>query len=475
MADDFVTNAGAGGKTFRSLDDGTRQWPASVVSWVTVLGDPDTVVTPVAAALADGASPVTLTFGSATFVYNGTNWSMLRGDAANGADVDVTRLPTGSLAGATAKTADYDTGAGTDTVVMCGIALPASGGAVAGGTASNPVRVDPTGTTTQPVSGSVSITGEVDVTPASPSASVYLPIRVTNGSSFVDPTQIRALTASDEVSLAEVNAMDFDTGAGTQNQAVVGVLLPASGGAVIGGTATNPFRVDVTGSTTQPISGTVTVQQTTHDNLNLNANLQVSNADATMTNPAPARLSDGSAFYDAAKTGQLPAALTGSGNLKSAIMEALPTGSNVVGGVTQSGTWTVQPGNTQNTTEWLVSDRPQTAGGLSMHKTISAASTNATSVKASAGQVYSVQCFNKNAAPRYLKLYNKASAPTVGTDTPVKVLMIPGNTAGAGFVHSWEKGLAFGTGIAFALTTGIDDSDTGAVGASEIAANLDYK
>jgi hypothetical protein len=34
---------------------------------------------------------------------------------------------------------------------------------------------------------------------------------------------------------------------------------------------------------------------------------------------------------------------------------ALPTGSNVIGAVTQSGTWTVQPGNTANTTPWLMS------------------------------------------------------------------------------------------------------------------------
>lgn len=52
----------------------------------------------------------------------------------------------------TAKTADYDTGVGTDTVQMVGVALPASGGAVAGGTSTNPLRTDPTGTTTQPVS-----------------------------------------------------------------------------------------------------------------------------------------------------------------------------------------------------------------------------------------------------------------------------------------------------------------------------------
>lgn len=37
--------------------------------------------------------------------------------------------------------------------------------------------------------------------------------------------------------------LDFDTGAGTQNVALVGVALPASGGAVAGGTQSNPFSV----------------------------------------------------------------------------------------------------------------------------------------------------------------------------------------------------------------------------------------
>lgn len=69
-------------------------------------------------------------------------------------DVDVASLPATTNAGSTAKTFDYDTGAGTDTVTTFGIALPASGGAVAGGTSTNPIRTDPTGTTTQPISAS---------------------------------------------------------------------------------------------------------------------------------------------------------------------------------------------------------------------------------------------------------------------------------------------------------------------------------
>lgn len=116
-----------------------------------------------------------------------------------------------------------------------------------------------------------------------------------------------------------------------------------------------------------------------------------------------------------------------------------------------------------------------TTGGATAYKLISAATTNATSVKASAGNVYMISAFNLNAAARYLKLYNKASAPTVGTDTPVLVLMIPGNTAGAGLTINVPVGIDFATGIAFALTTGIADADTGAVAASEIVVNLGYK
>lgn len=117
-----------------------------------------------------------------------------------------------------------------------------------------------------------------------------------------------------------------------------------------------------------------------------------------------------------------------------------------------------------------------TTGGATPGKLISAASTNATSVKASAGTLYSLQVFNTNASARYLKLYNKASAPTVGTDTPVQVFTIPGNTAGAGLVVPIPAcGIAFGTGIAFATTTGAADSDTGAVAANEIVLSYSYK
>jgi hypothetical protein len=49
--------------------------------------------------------------------------------------------PDGTMRAMSAETVDYDTGAGSAPQTMVGIALPASGGPVAGGTASNPISV----------------------------------------------------------------------------------------------------------------------------------------------------------------------------------------------------------------------------------------------------------------------------------------------------------------------------------------------
>lgn len=104
--------------------------------------------------------------------------------------------------------------------------------------------------------------------------------------------------------------------------------------------------------------------------------------------------------------------------------------------------------------------------------TNSAASTNATSIKASAGTIWSIVASNVNAAARYLKFYNKASAPTVGTDVPVIVITLPaGQTVQ---IDGGSNGIRFGTGIALAITTGMADSDTGAVVANEIKVATSY-
>lgn len=113
-----------------------------------------------------------------------------------------------------------------------------------------------------------------------------------------------------------------------------------------------------------------------------------------------------------------------------------------------------------------------TGAGLTQHKRISTADTNGVSLKGSAGQIYAIQVSNIHSTDkRYLKLYNKASSPTVGTDTPVKTLtLFPGQS----LTLYWEVGLPFTTGIAYAITSWLADNDTGAIGANEVMLNIDY-
>lgn len=127
-------------------------------------------------------------------------------------------------------------------------------------------------------------------------------------------------------------------------------------------------------------------------------------------------------------------------------------------------------GNDVNTTTPLpVEVVPKGGGGATKYYLSSAASTNAAVVKASAGVVYGIQVFNTNASVRYLRFYNKASAPTVGSDTVVNRVPIPGN-GGAAF--PCQK--SFTTGIAISLTTGAADTNTSAVALDEITVNIDY-
>lgn len=69
-------------------------------------------------------------------------------DSGNSITVD------GTVTAQTGQSLDYDTGAGTQTTQLVGIALPASGGPVAGGTTTNPIQVADAG-------GSLTVDGTV--------------------------------------------------------------------------------------------------------------------------------------------------------------------------------------------------------------------------------------------------------------------------------------------------------------------------
>lgn len=150
----------------------------------------------------------------------------------------------------------------------------------------------------------------------------------------------------------------------------------------------------------------------------------------------------------------LPAGTNNIGDVD--IASALPAGANLIGDVGLSGA--------------------RTSGGTTLYKNIDVDETE-DQIKATAGQVYWIHAINLANAPRYLKFYNATAANvTVGTTTPDLTFPIPsqGDTNGAGFTLSIPNGIAFGTAITIAATTGLADNDSGAPGANEVVVNLGY-
>lgn len=150
---------------------------------------------------------------------------------------------------AISMTFDNDSGAGTEYNIGVSLRKSASGASVELGTSSDPVRIDPTGTTPQPVSGTVTV----------------------------------------QQSTASNLKVDLSN------------------------TGVNTTAIKVDGSAvTQPVSGTVTATQSTHDNLNLNANIQVSNVDASNGNPVPVNVVAGSTAGTEYTEGDIDLTINGS-------------------------------------------------------------------------------------------------------------------------------------------------------------------
>jgi hypothetical protein len=122
----------------------------------------------------------------------------------------------------------------------------------------------------------------------------------------------------------------------------------------------------------------------------------------------------------------------------------------------------------------VVSGSGATSGGATPAHYLSAASTNATNVKASAGNVYALAVINTTATLYYLKLYDKATAPTCNSDAVLQTYPVPASTAGAGFVLPLNVGMSFSAGIGFCLTGGLADNDN-TNAATGVAINFVYK
>lgn len=94
---------------------------------------------------------------------------------------------------------------------------------------------------------------------------------------------------------------------------------------------------------------------------------------------------------------------------------------------------------------------------------VSAASTNSTNCKASAGNFYGVDLVNTTTTIYYLRLYNTASAPTCSSATGfIRSIPIPPASAAGGaggIVRLLPIPINYGTGISYCLTGGSSSTD----------------
>ena len=109
----------------------------------------------------------------------------------------------------------------------------------------------------------------------------------------------------------------------------------------------------------------------------------------------------------------------------------------------------------------------------SPRKWLSAANTNSTLALGRPTILNDILTVNTTTTIYYLKFYNKVTAPTCGTDTPVWTVPVPygASNSGGGVSHSSPAGLLFPLGLGFCLTSGIADNDTGAA-ATGVTINL---
>jgi hypothetical protein len=102
-----------------------------------------------------------------------------------------------------------------------------------------------------------------------------------------------------------------------------------------------------------------------------------------------------------------------------------------------------------------------------------AGNTTPVQIKAGRGRLLAAHFFNYAGTTRYIKFYDKAVSPTVGTDVPF--LQVAGATNNiaqvlAGFMH----GFVFANGLWVSVTTGATIADTAAPAANDVVGQILY-
>lgn len=299
-------------------------------------------------------------------------------------------------------------------------------------TAANALKVDGSAVT-QPVSGTVTVNGTITANAGTGTLNTSDQNTIVDNNGFTDGTSRVFPTGYvfDEVAGTALTENDIAAARVDSKRAQVGVLEDAT-------TRGQRAAVSAAGRLSVDASG-VAVPVT--DNA---GSLTV---DAPVGTPVFVRLSDGAATLIGQKTmaSSLPVVIASD---QSAL--TLTTGTASIGDV---------------------GIRPRTSNGLTKFHLVSAGTTNATNIKASAGQVFGWYISNRNAS-NFMKVafHDSASAPTAGASIYFTVDIPPSSAAN---VFS-DIGVVFASGIGITTVTGAADSDATAVAANDLNINIFY-
>jgi hypothetical protein len=215
MADNMVVNAGVGGDTV-ALDDigGVKFQRVKIVEGADGVNDGDIcAANPLPVAISDGTDTALVDASGQLGVVEANSAAIktaveLIDNAISGNEMQVdivAALPAGTNAiGKLTSNSGVDIGDVTinNTTGANAVNIQDGGNSITIDDGGGSLTVDDGGGTLT-IDGSVSVSGEVDVTPAAPSAEAYLPVRVTNGSAF--GLQIAGWDDSNPISWSQVN------------------------------------------------------------------------------------------------------------------------------------------------------------------------------------------------------------------------------------------------------------------------------
>lgn len=430
MADNIELNAGSGGAVIATDDDGTAQHQYVKLEW-----GPDNTQTKVNT----GASALPIQDGGNTITVDGT--------------VVVTGVATEAKQPAlgTAGTAS------ADVITVQGIASMTA------------LKVDGSGVT-QPVSGTVSVTG---VATAANQATIIGHVDGIEGlltTIDADTSALAGAVAGAEVQVDIVSSALPSGAATSAKQPALGTAGTASADVITVQGIASMTALKVDGSAvTQPVSGTFW-QATQPVSLASVPSHAVTNAGTFAVQvdgsalTALQKIDDPVLVDDAAFTPATSSVMMAGFQADESSTDSVNEGDAGAGRMTLD-------------RKLIVTPQPHSAGGLSIFRSLDLDESEE-EVSSTACSVYGAWVTNTATATRWLKFYNATAASvSVGTTTPVITIGIPGNTSddiSANFGPG-GMGVSFGTALSVAATTGVADSDTGAPAANDVIVNIFYK